>query len=83
MDAKKCDICGALYEAHDYNSDMREPSGVMFVNIYRDYDGYYKQDVTECIRDCCPKCIAAIRDTINRLHPIVPEPCLDEPIGEW
>ena len=66
MLAKKCDICGALYEDYNYKSNARKPSGIMLVNVCPD-DDYYKQDVT----DCCPKCMAAIMDTIESLKPIV------------
>ena len=80
MLAKKCDICSALYETYNYKSNASKPSGIMLVNVCHD-DDYYKHDVM----DCCPKCMAAIMDTIESLKPgpMTPEPCLDEPIGEW
>lgn len=90
MLAKKCDICGTLYEAYNCKKNARKPSGIMLVNVCNG-DEYYSQDVT----DCCPKCMASIMDTIESLRqscqsdqtaqsaPVAPEPCLDEPIGEW
>lgn len=78
MLAKKCDICGALYEAYNYTNNVHEPSGIMLVNARHD-GTYYEQDVT----DCCPKCMAAIMDTIKSLSQTAPELRPDEDIGEW
>lgn len=78
MLAKKCDICGALYEPYNERIDPCNPSGFMLVNVCAD-GSYYESDIA----DCCPKCMAAIMDAINRLRPPIPKMCPDEPIGEW
>lgn len=66
MLAKKCDICGAFYESYNERNDPCSPSGFMLVNVCAN-GSYYESGIT----DCCPKCMAAIMDTIESLKPIV------------
>ena len=75
--AKKCDICGKLYETYNSKDNQLKPSGVMFVNVCAD-DTYYSGNVT----DCCPECMNTITDAINSLRPAGPVPCADEPMEE-
>lgn len=61
--AKKCDICGQLYEIYNTRNDAKNVNGIMFVNI----DGeskYYAHDVM----DCCPECIESIKQQIDILQ---------------
>lgn len=60
--AKKCDICGKLYEEYNYKQNKNEPNGFMFLNIDNQRK-YYSGDVT----DCCPHCMAAIKTNIDIL----------------
>lgn len=75
--AKKCDICGKLYETYNSKNDQRNPSGFMFVNVCED-DKYYSGNVA----DCCPECMNTIMDAINGLKPNSPEMREDEPMEE-
>lgn len=50
--AKKCDICGKLYEEYNFKQSKDNFNGFMLLNI--DYG-------PTC--DCCPKCIKSIRGT--------------------
>lgn len=75
--AKKCDICGKLYETYNFRNNQLKPSGIMFVNVCVD-DTYYSGNVT----DCCPECMNTITDTINGLKPDGPEMREDEPMEE-
>ena len=54
--AKKCDICGKLYEEYNFKQSKYNFNGFMLLNI--DYG-------PTC--DCCPKCIKSIRGHINSL----------------
>lgn len=60
--AKKCDICGKLYELYNDKDDVEKPNGLMFLNIdaYRKYFGH---DIV----DCCPECMSLIIDFIATL----------------
>lgn len=75
--AKKCDICGKLYETYNSKDNQLKPSGIMFVNVCAD-NTYYSGNVT----DCCPECMNTITDAINGLRPAGPMPCADEPMEE-
>lgn len=75
--AKKCDICGKLYETYNFRKNQNKPSGIMLVNVCVD-DTFYSGDVT----DCCPECMAAIMNTVDSLMPKAPEMCEDEPMEE-
>lgn len=75
--AKKCDICGKLYETYNSKNNQLKPSGIIFVNVCAD-DTYYSGNVT----DCCPECMTAIMDSVDSLMPKTPEMREDEPMEE-
>lgn len=75
--AKKCDICGKLYETYNFRKNQNKPSGIMLVNVCTDGD-YYQGDVC----DCCPECMRAITEVIRSLGPAMPEMREDEPMEE-
>lgn len=75
--AKKCDICGKLYEAYNFIKNESKPSGIMLVNVCPD-DEYYSGDII----DCCPECMSTIMSAINGLKPAGPEMREDEPMEE-
>ena len=75
--AKKCDICGKLYETYNFRKNQNKPSGIMLVNVCAG-DEYFSGDVI----DCCPECMNTITDAINGLKPAGPMPCADEPMEE-
>lgn len=54
--AKKCDICGKLYEEYNVKQSKNNFNGFMLLNI--DYGP---------VCDCCPNCIRSIREHINSL----------------
>ena len=60
--AKKCDICGKLYESYNERKDKVRVNGFMFLNI--DTEGkYYVNDAL----DCCPECIESVKEHIRKL----------------
>ena len=75
--AKKCDICGKLYETYNFRKNQFKPSGIIFVNVCAD-DTYYSGNVI----DCCPECMNTITDAIKSLRPVGPEMHEDEPMEE-
>lgn len=60
--AKKCDICGVLYELYNTRNDMKNVNGIMFLNI----DAERKYFSHKAI-DCCPTCIQSIENHIKTL----------------
>lgn len=58
--AKKCDICGRLYE---YNSENFGTNGFRFVSI--SCDGTIRHP--EPAYDCCPRCFKSIKTHIEEL----------------
>ena len=54
--AKKCDICGKLYEEYNFKQSKDNFNGFVLLNV--DYSPAY---------DCCPKCMKSIREHINSL----------------
>lgn len=60
--AKKCDICGKLYEEYNVRQSKDNFNGFMLLNI--DYKGNYFHGPA-C--DCCPECMKSIREHINSL----------------
>lgn len=60
--AKKCDICGKLYEQYNTRKDKDNINGLLFLNIDMQQH-YYSHGVT----DCCPECMEAIKDFIVEL----------------
>lgn len=61
--AKKCDICGKLYEPYNERHEVKKPNGFMFLNI--DTNGKYYSNNTI---DCCPECMESIKDYIKSLR---------------
>lgn len=60
--AKKCDVCGRLYELYNEDRNENAPNGFMLLNI--DTKGqYYGHDA----HDCCPCCMEAIKSYLKRL----------------
>lgn len=58
MLAKKCDICGKLYEAYGKASENeRGANGFMFVTVKSNGTDYYGGR----IKDLCPECMDALR----------------------
>lgn len=60
--AKKCDICGKLYESYNMPHNSKLTNGLMFLNI-DDHQKYYSNQ----IMDCCPRCMSEIRLHIESL----------------
>ena len=60
--AKRCDICGKLYELYNVKRDSEKVNGLMFLNL----DEINKYFTHEAI-DCCPECIKSIKDHIESL----------------
>lgn len=61
--AKKCDICGALYELYNTKNSVDKTNGIMFVNI-DEHSKYY----SHAAEDCCPSCMDSIKQHINTLR---------------
>lgn len=61
--AKKCDICGKLYEEYNTKRDKKNTNGFMFLNLL-DNQNYYDHDPY----DCCPECMTSIRNHVNALR---------------
>lgn len=62
--ARKCDICGSLYEAYNEIPDREteNPNTIRFGN--KDMNGGATWDLSV---DCCPECISSIRAHIESL----------------
>ena len=60
--AKKCDICGKLYETYNCNWNSNDPNGIALVTIMNNYT-YSKKTLW----DCCPDCMNSIQDFIESL----------------
>ena len=60
--AKKCDICGKLYELYNVRCDSEKVNGLMFLNL--DSKNQY---FTHNTIDCCPECMKSIQDHIDSL----------------
>lgn len=61
--AKKCDICGKLYELYNIKNNENKTNGLMFLNL-DDNRKYYGHDSI----DCCPECMKSIRNHIDLLR---------------
>ena len=61
--AKKCDICGSLYENYNAKPDDVDTNGITFLNI-RD-SGNYSENRKY---DCCPECMDGIKHFIKCLQ---------------
>lgn len=65
--AKKCDICGGLYENYGYNptnKKNRQPNTIELQCVGDPYDESYVISV----KDCCPRCMTTIIKTIDDLE---------------
>ena len=60
--AKKCDICGKLYEVYN-NKAGDDPNGLKFLNITANREFYNSSELI----DCCPDCMKSILQLIQRL----------------
>ena len=60
--AKKCDICGELYEEYNTTLNKEKPNGVIFCSADNDHK-YYGYGIT----DCCPGCMDSIKKHIDSL----------------
>lgn len=63
--AKKCDICGHLYEM--YNTKGNEPNALSLTQEYKCNTGDGYNYVLLRRFDCCPKCMSSIKDHIELL----------------
>lgn len=63
--AKKCDICGKLYEIYNIMKDPLNTNGLVLINI--DEEGCCRIEKGELI-DCCPTCMESIREYIKSLR---------------
>ena len=63
--AKKCDICGKLYEPYTTECDFRGVNGIVLVFI--DEEGEYGTP-PDTATDCCPECMKAIMYFIDGLR---------------
>ena len=63
MIAKKCDVCGALYEAYSWKTpNYLNPNGFVFLSITN------SQTYTpHSIQDCCPNCMSKLKRFIYEL----------------
>lgn len=62
--AKKCDICGKLYEHYTTEYDFRSVNGLIIVFV--EEDGEYGTP-PDTATDCCPECMKAIIHYIDGL----------------
>lgn len=60
--AKKCDICGKLYEVYNDRKDADKVNGLRFLNIDAN-SKYWSHDMI----DCCPECMQSIKNHIESL----------------
>lgn len=60
--AKKCDVCGVLYEPYNKRKNPDKTNGIMFLNIDDDQDYFMNYTM-----DCCPECMKSIKEHIEFL----------------
>ena len=60
--AKKCDICGKLYEGYNFKQSAKDFNGFMLLNIDYKSDYFHGPAV-----DCCPECMKSILEHIDSL----------------
>lgn len=60
--ARKCDMCGKLYEEYNQKHDEKNPNGIMLLNIVENGNYYGNSKI-----DCCPECMTSILKTIENL----------------
>lgn len=61
--AKKCDICGKLYELYNIKNDGNKTNGLMFLNLDANRKYYGHESI-----DCCPECMNSIRNHVDALR---------------
>lgn len=61
--AKKCDVCGKLYEEYNVKEDPDNVNGLMFLNL----DNHNRYLSHKAI-DLCPKCMESIKNWIDALR---------------
>ena len=73
--AKKCDICGKLYELYNTSIDCFEPNFVALLSLdsHGFEDGKYSSMHRPLELDCCPNCMKSIHDHIESLKPVAEE----------
>lgn len=62
--AKKCDICGKLYDRYNYEPGSNEPNTIVFKS--EDSRGEYWSVGLNF--DCCPECLQVFRGTLYNLR---------------
>ena len=60
--AKKCDICGGLYEAYNVKCSSENVNGYILLNIDTNMK-YFSHNMV----DCCPACMDSIKAHIKEL----------------
>lgn len=60
--ARKCDICGVLYESYNEESDLENPNTIKFGNTDINDRVDWHEDI-----DCCPNCMISIVTYIRNL----------------
>ena len=62
--ARKCDICGVLYESYETSIEgIGECNGIAFIHFgLYEFDKYVQKSM-----DCCPKCFRSIQEHIKKL----------------
>lgn len=60
--AKKCDLCGKLYEPYNEGQNSKKPNGYILISIDTNRK-YYDYGST----DCCPDCMETLLQCIKRL----------------
>ena len=58
--ARKCDVCGELYEPYNMSNAKDNPNGIMFLNI----DNAQKYFSHKAM-DCCPNCMSRLQEYIK------------------
>ena len=62
--AKKCDICGKLYDRYNYESGSNEPNTIMF----KREDSRGEHWNVGLNFDCCPGCLQVFRGKLYDLR---------------
>lgn len=61
--ARKCDICGTLYESYNIRNDSENPNSLQFMSVDIN-DGVYRYKSI----DCCPTCMESIKNHLEKLR---------------
>lgn len=60
--AKKCDICGRLYEPYNEQKNSNKPNGFLYINV-----GPCQVYKSGEPNDCCPVCMGSIEEFVSSL----------------